>query len=44
MGFDEGALCAMTWDALLRRRFGGDITALLDWWRAECKRSAPSPD
>jgi hypothetical protein len=35
MGMDEGAQCAMAWDAMLRRRFQGDVEALLAWWRAE---------
>jgi hypothetical protein len=38
MAMDEGALCAMAWDALLRRRFEGDVEALLAWWRAERSR------
>jgi hypothetical protein len=33
MGFDEAVPCAMSWDALLPRRFGGQVQALLDWWR-----------
>jgi hypothetical protein len=35
MAMDEGARCAMAWDTLLRRRFDGNVTALLAWWRAE---------
>jgi hypothetical protein len=34
MGADEGALCAMAWDELLER-FGGDVDALLAWWRGQ---------
>jgi hypothetical protein len=41
MALDEGAYCAMAWDALLRRKFGGDVAALLTWWRA--KRALPAP-
>jgi hypothetical protein len=41
MGLDEGAYCAVAWDALLRRRFGGDVAALLGWWRTE--RGLPAP-
>ncbi|WP_418316883.1 hypothetical protein [Piscinibacter sakaiensis] len=39
MGFEEGALCAMAWDALLKRHFGGDVNALLAWWRTESLRT-----
>lgn len=35
LGFQEGVLCAMAWDALLQREFGGDVQALLTWWRAQ---------
>lgn len=31
--------CAMAWDALLRRRFSGDVDRLLAWWRL--RRDAP---
>ena len=31
---DEGALCAMAHDEFKRRRFDGDLDALLAWWRA----------
>lgn len=34
LGLDEAVPCAMAWDTLLKREFGGDIDALLAWWRA----------
>ncbi len=40
MGADEGAMCAMAWDALLERGYSGDVRALLAWWRNERARSA----
>jgi hypothetical protein len=42
MAMDEGARCAMAWDTLLRRRFDGNVTALLAWWRAERERRRPT--
>ncbi len=30
----EAVPCAMAWDTLLKREFGGDVDALLAWWRA----------
>ena len=39
MAMDEGARCAMAWDTLLRRRFGGNVAAMLAWWRSERARS-----
>lgn len=33
LSLDDGARCAMAWDALLRRAFGGDVDALIAWWR-----------
>ena len=33
LGFEEGARCAMAWDALLQRVFAGDVDALIAWWR-----------
>lgn len=35
LGFGEGVLCAMAWDALLKSGFSGDVQALLAWWRAQ---------
>ena len=35
----DGILCAMAWDTLLKRRFGGDVQAFLAWWRP--RRLAP---
>ena len=35
LGFEEGVVCAMAWDALLKREFDGDVEALLAWWRAQ---------
>ena len=29
----EAVPCAMAWDALLKRQFGGNVQALLVWWR-----------
>jgi hypothetical protein len=37
MSADEGALCAMAWDELLER-FGGNVDALLAWWRGQPNR------
>lgn len=34
LDLDEAVPCAMAWDALLKRQFGGDVAALLAWWRA----------
>jgi hypothetical protein len=39
LDMNEGVMCAMAWDALLQRGFGGDVNALLAWWRA--RRDAP---
>lgn len=33
LSLDDGAQCAMAWDALLRRVFAGDVDALIAWWR-----------
>jgi hypothetical protein len=33
LGLDEAMPCAMAWDALLRRGFGGNVDSLLAWWR-----------
>jgi hypothetical protein len=30
----EAVPCAMAWDALLKRQFGGNVEAFLAWWRA----------
>ncbi len=30
----EAMPCAMAWDALLKREFGGNLDAMLAWWRA----------
>jgi hypothetical protein len=34
-GMDEAVPCAMAWDTLLQREFGGDVRALLAWWRGQ---------
>jgi hypothetical protein len=34
LSLDDGARCAMAWDALLRRVFAGDVDALIAWWKA----------
>jgi hypothetical protein len=34
LDFGEAVPCAMTWDALLKRGFNGEVHALLAWWRA----------
>jgi hypothetical protein len=31
--FDEAVMCAMAWDALLKRGFTHDVEAMLAWWR-----------
>lgn len=31
--FEDGVMCGMAWDTLLRHGFGGDIASLLAWWR-----------
>lgn len=31
----EAVPCAMAWDALLKREFGGNVDAMLAWWRAQ---------
>ena len=33
MGFDEAALCSIGFEALKKRKFGGDFNAMLAWWR-----------
>lgn len=33
MGFDDAALCSAGFEALKKRKFGGDFDALLAWWR-----------
>lgn len=32
LDFEDGARCAMAWDALLARVFVGDVDALIAWW------------
>ena len=39
LDFEDGVRCAMAWDALLRRVYGNDLDALLEWWRAHRDRS-----
>jgi hypothetical protein len=39
LGFEEGATCAMAWDAMVRRLHAGDVDSLLAWWRANRMRS-----
>jgi len=29
----DAVACAIAWDTLLRREYGGDIDSLLAWWR-----------
>lgn len=33
MGFGEAALCSIGFEALKKRKFGGDFDAMLAWWR-----------
>jgi len=33
LGFDEAALCSIGFEALKKRKFGGDFDAMLAWWR-----------
>lgn len=33
IGFDEAALCSVGFEALKKRKFGGDFAALLAWWK-----------
>lgn len=33
MGFDEAAVCSTGFEALKKRKFGGDFSAMLAWWR-----------
>ena len=33
MGFGEAALCSIGFEALKKRKFGGDFNAMLAWWR-----------
>ena len=33
MGLDEAALCSIGFEALKKRKFGGDFNAMLAWWR-----------
>ena len=42
LGLQEGVLCAMVWDALLKRGFDGDVQALLVWWRAQREAQQPA--
>ena len=34
VGLDEGAACAEVTQSLRDGRFGGDFTAMLEWWKA----------
>jgi hypothetical protein len=34
LDFEDGARCAMAFDALLRRAFADDFAAMITWWRA----------
>ena len=43
MGLDDGARCAMAWDALLKRCFSGDVEAMLAWWRFHRLQREPRP-
>lgn len=33
MGFGEAAVCSFGFEALKKRKFGGDFNAMLAWWR-----------
>lgn len=39
LSLDDGARCAMAWDALLRRVFAGDVDALIAWWQVNREES-----
>ena len=39
LSLDEGARCAMAWDALLRRVFAGNVDALIAWWKVKREES-----
>lgn len=43
LDFSEGVLCAMAWDALLKNSYGGDVQALLAWWRAQRQAQKNGP-
>lgn len=34
LGFGEAAVCSIAHEVLLKRRFDGDFSALLAWWKA----------
>jgi hypothetical protein len=34
LGFEDGAMCAMAWDEIVRRLYAGDVDGVLAWWRA----------
>lgn len=33
MGFEEAAVCSAGFEALKKRKFAGDFSAMLAWWR-----------
>jgi hypothetical protein len=33
LGFGEAAVCSIGFEALKKRKFGGDFEAMLAWWR-----------
>lgn len=43
MGFDEAALCSTGFEALKKRKFGGDFDAMLAWWRLHREERLDAP-
>jgi hypothetical protein len=43
LGGGEAAICSFTYEALLRRSFGGDFNALLGWWQGQRADGSPPP-
>lgn len=37
----SAAMCSISYEALLKRGFGGDFHALMGWWRARYSSSSP---
>jgi hypothetical protein len=35
MDFGSAAICSMSYEALLRKSFGGNFSAMMAWWRGE---------
>jgi hypothetical protein len=39
MDLGSAAMCSMGYEALLRKTFGGDFHAFMEWWRRERKQA-----